>query len=298
MLYISASVWQMMRGSVIVFTSILSVLFLRRKLYCYNWLAVAVSVCGLTLVGFSAVLDGGGGSSDVVLGISFTVLSQLFCAIQMVIEEMFVKKYHAPAAQVVGSEGIWGILIMIALLTCMYYAPGQDVNGQYENAIDSWELATNSATLAGLVVCYLISISFFNFLGVTISKQLSAVHRTINDALRTAIVWGVQLALFYAGSTTYGQGPTPHSWMQLLGFVFLVLGSVINHQVLKFPCLHYPSSLTQLRPMGAATMSPTAQGVSVLSFPGSPLASPVTRHAPSKAGDIAKDTLEMNVDEI
>merc|ERR1712129_128901 len=211
---------------------------------------------------------------NVGVGIAFTILAQAFTATQMVIEELFVKKYHAPAEQVVGSEGLWGIMLMIALLIGMYYAPGQDVGGSYENAVDSLELVEHSTLLKCLVLGYLVSISFFNFLGVTISKQLSAVHRTINDALRTAMVWGVQLALFYAGSTTYGQGPTPHSWMQLLGFVFLILGSLVNHQIVKAPCLYYPGGPTQMRQMGAGAMSPSRQTVSLLSFPGSPLASP------------------------
>merc|ERR1740121_2416768 len=99
-------------------------------------------MCGLTLIGYSAVLDSAAGgaatnSSDTMVGICFTVLSQFFAASQMVIEELFVKKYHAPPEQVVGSEGVWGIGIMIVLLTAMYFAHGQDVGGSYENAIDS-----------------------------------------------------------------------------------------------------------------------------------------------------------------
>merc|ERR1719220_641245 len=123
----------------------------------------------------------------------------------------------------------------------------------------------NSSPLIYLMVGYLASIAAFNFCGVTIAGKLSAVTRMMNDALRTCIVWAVQLALYYAGST-YGQGPTEHSWMQLLGFVFLFCGTMINHQVLKIPCISYPGSHVQLRPMGAAAMSPTAGGVGMPSF--------------------------------
>merc|ERR1740123_2541205 len=156
---------------------------------------------------------------------------------------------------------------MIVLLAVMYHLPGQDVGGTFENAIDGTVLVSNSSTLQCLVGGYLVSIATFNFLGVTISKELSAVHRTINDALRTAIVWGVQLALFYAGSTEYGQGFSPHSWMQALGFVFLVMGTMINSQVLKLPCISYPGGPGVMRPMGAGMMSPGRQSVSLLSFP-------------------------------
>merc|ERR1719456_1409081 len=72
MLYISASVWQMMRGSLIVFTSMLSVIFLKRKLYCYNYLAVFTCTFGLFLVGLSAVLDEGASASNAFLGILLT----------------------------------------------------------------------------------------------------------------------------------------------------------------------------------------------------------------------------------
>merc|ERR1719409_2181977 len=51
MLYVSASVWQMMRGSLMFFASLLTVTVLRRKLNGYNWVAVAVSAAGLVLVG-------------------------------------------------------------------------------------------------------------------------------------------------------------------------------------------------------------------------------------------------------
>merc|ERR1712217_886736 len=146
-----------------------------------------------------------------------------------------------------------------------------------------WEMITNSGMLAALVVMYLASISIFNYLGVTISGKLSTVTRTINDALRTSIVWGVQVLLFYAGSTAYGQGPTSHSWMQLLGFGFMVLGSLINHMIVKLPFLSYPGQeqFRKFRPMGMI-MSPGGQVVSVMSQHGSPMASPASPHTTAR----------------
>lgn len=240
MLYISAAVWQMMRGSMIIFTSILSVVFLKRKLFLYNWVAVGISATGLILVGVSAIMDGGGAASgNVPLGLMFTIIAQMFAATQMVLEELFVKGYGASPPQVVGSEGVCGILIMVVVLAVMYLIPGNDA-GSYENVVDSLHMLGSSGILLFWVLLYLISISCFNYLGVTIAGKLSAVHRTINDAVRTAIVWAVQTVLFYAGSTTYGAKLTEHSWMQVLGFVFLILGSLANHQVIRFPGLKYP----------------------------------------------------------
>jgi hypothetical protein len=261
MLYISASVWQMMRGSMIIFTSILSVVFLKRKLFAYNWLAVCISAAGLGLVGGSAILDGSSTSQgSIPLGIMFTVISQMFAATQFVVEEKFIKQYGAPPPQIVGSEGLWGILLMCGVLTAMYFIPGKD-GGSYENVFDSLHMLSSSRLLLLWVLTYLLSISVFNFLGVTITGKLSAVHRTINDALRTAIVWSVQTILYYTGCETYGTPLTPHSWMQMLGFVFLLCGSLANHQILKFPFLTYPTSAEQPHSQIALASPSHAQGM-------------------------------------
>jgi len=274
LLMISASVWQMMRGSLIIFTSIFSVVCLGRKLYAYNYVAVTTACVGLGLVGLSAMLDENSESSNVSVGIIITVGAQAFTGLQCVMEELFVKKYRAPVEQCVGSEGIWGICIMIVLLTIMYNVPGRD-SGSFENVFDSTYMLYSNPTLLFLVFGYILSIGSYNFIGLTIAKELSAVHRTMNDSLRTAAVWGVQLLLFTLGNHTYGVGWKAHSWMQLLGFVMLVLGSLINHMILKLPFLFYPDEIgARLRTMGNV-MSPTAQGVSILSYPGSPGCSPV-----------------------
>jgi energy-converting hydrogenase Eha subunit A len=245
MLFISASVWQMMRGSLLIFASFLTPVFLRnpdgtrRRLQPFNWVAVLVVAFGLLLVGMSAILDDAGSNKDVPLGIILTIVSQMFAATQMVVEELFVKGHSAPPEQVVGSEGAWGIFMMCIILAVMYFVPGNDA-GSYENVVDSVHmLVDESGQLLAFVVLYLISISFFNFLGVTIAGQLSAVTRTINDAMRTMIIWIVEVFVFYCVSEKFGQKWTTHSYLQLIGFVFLIAGNMINSKVLKLPCLTY-----------------------------------------------------------
>lgn len=239
MLFISAPVWQMMRGSLMVFTAFLSVIFLGKRLPAYKWAAVCVCVVGLAIIGVSAILDAGESeSSSVPLGILFTVVSQVFAACQMVTEELFVKSYEAPPEQVVGSEGIWGIIVMTVVLFVMYLIPGND-GGSYENAFESFEMLAGSRDLLIFVLFYLCSISFFNFFGVTISGQLSAVHRTLNDALRTIIIWVVEIIVFYTISEEFGTGWKAHTYLQLIGFAFLVLGNLLQNAIIKIPGFKY-----------------------------------------------------------
>lgn len=254
MLFISASVWQMMRGSLMIFAALWSVIFLKKKLPCYNWVAVLVSACGLLLIGISAILDEGSdkGSSNVPLGILLTVVSQAFAAAQMVVEEIYVKGQNAPPEQVVGSEGVWGIIMMILILFVMYWIPGND-GGSYENAVDSVHMLFNSQDLLIFVAFYLVSIAFFNFCGVTIAGKLSTVTRTINDALRTIIIWSIEIIVYYFISKDYGSPWATHSYLQLLGFVLLIVATLIKNAIIKVPGLRYDEDEVGPKPLTTST---------------------------------------------
>ena len=234
MLYLSASVWQMMRGSLVIYTAILSVTFLNRKLSRQHILGLILSATGLGLVGVSSYLDDDsshGEHSLVFVGIGLTVLSQLCTAVQVVLEELLMKghslMYTQPRpARVVAFEGVWGSCIMIVLLIGFQVLPGTD-HGSFENSLDSGEKMFNSPFLLTLIIAYLLSIAVFNVLGMTVSKRLSSVHRTLIDSSRAAVVWIVQLTM----GNAYGTEWTRHSWIQAIGFIVLVTGTVVYNKV-------------------------------------------------------------------
>ncbi|XP_022808539.1 uncharacterized protein LOC111345517 [Stylophora pistillata] len=61
LLYVKASVWQMLRGSIIIFTGLLSKIFLKRKLWPIHWIGMIVTVVGgifLNLFKFIEVFSG------------------------------------------------------------------------------------------------------------------------------------------------------------------------------------------------------------------------------------------------
>jgi drug/metabolite transporter (DMT)-like permease len=257
MLFISASVWQMLRGSMIIYTAILSVIFLKRRLNQEQILGLILAFLGLSLVGISAYLDSNGGmnyhqlftgtfllshsensdnSSFVVFGIVLTVLSQLCSAVQVVAEEALLKsggRFTTPSpSRVVAYEGVWGLLMMTVVLFVMQLVPGDD-HGSYENSIDSIEKMENNGFLFFLIIVYCISIALFNQCGMAVSKYLSSLHRTLIDSLRALVVWAVQLGMFYGfDSTTYGVAWTANSLFQLLGFLLLVLGTLVYNEVI------------------------------------------------------------------
>ena len=56
---IAASVYQMLRGSIIIFTTILSVVFMGRKMYRHHLASLATIFIGLLLVYLAVILENG-----------------------------------------------------------------------------------------------------------------------------------------------------------------------------------------------------------------------------------------------
>ncbi|KXJ24479.1 solute carrier family 35 member F6 [Exaiptasia diaphana] len=242
LLYVNASVWQMLRGSIIIFTGILSKIFLKRKLWPIHWIGMIVTMFGLVLVGLSSVLrDNHQGSSqgEVILGIALILGGQCVSATQMIVEELFLKKRGYHPLQVVGMEGFFGIILMACLvLPVLYYIPGDQNNHSYENSIDALLMIKNDTKLLIMSLLYICSISFYNFFGLSVTKSLTAVHRTLIDACRTIVVWAVDLFVHYVFHEGFGEAwDKKYGIFQVDGFLFLLLGTALYNELMIIPPL-------------------------------------------------------------
>ncbi|CAC5418899.1 unnamed protein product [Mytilus coruscus] len=241
LIYVDASVWQMLRGSIIIFAGILSKIFLKRKLRLVHWCGMLVTMIGLVLVGCSSVFKSQhtAEGSKTILGIILILASQVVSASQMVIEEMFLKKRSLHPLQVVGTEGSFGALLMIAVvLPVMYFIPGSDVNNSYENSLDAIYQIFSEPRLLVFCLLYLLSIAFYNYFGLAVTKSLTAVHRTLIDACRTILVWVVDLLIFYAFDKDFGEPfDKTYGLLQVDGFFFLLIGTALYNELVVVPCI-------------------------------------------------------------
>jgi len=64
LLMMDTSVWQMMRASLVIFVTLFSVIFLKRKLYRHHFTSLALMIIGTILVGLSRFLFGKEDSSN------------------------------------------------------------------------------------------------------------------------------------------------------------------------------------------------------------------------------------------
>jgi len=265
LLYISASIWQMLRGANIIFSAVFSVAFLGRKMRAYNWLGVVIVVLGISIVGLSNALMSSSSSvvtassSDTLFGMAMVLLAQFFSGGQVVAEEKLLKGLNVPRLQLVGYEGIWGIFVMLPVFMVMYCIPGAD-GGSYENLYDTYLKLQYSAELRKAVALYVVSCMSYNLCAVCVTGALSAVHRTMFMALRTLIVWVVDLSVHYYvdPSISWGEQWSPYSYMELVGFVVLVAGQAIYAGIIQLPGMRYAPSPVNSPPSAVNFQSPAA----------------------------------------
>jgi len=259
---IAGSIYQMLRGSLIIFTAVFSIIFLKSKLYRHNFLGMGSVILGLVLVGvaaFSKTKTEGcpeDSSDNIVLGFCLVIFAQIFSATQFIIEENFMKKYDCPPLKAVGWEGVWGATFYIVFLIIAQNIPctapvGTENNfatlicafnehGEYfvEDTLFAFRQLGANGSLLFYAILYTCSIGVFNFVGITISKVLSSPARAVLDTIRTIVVW-----LFFIFPIVDKCHREQFQLLQLIGFIFLILGTVIYNEILPVPVLEFDKYL-------------------------------------------------------
>ncbi|XP_039577488.1 solute carrier family 35 member F6 isoform X2 [Passer montanus] len=271
-------IFQMLRGSLIIFTGLLSVAFLGRRLEWSHWSGILLTILGLALVGLADLRGSGGtehGLADVVTGIPgmpghrdtgwhhgysgnaralghgltlwecrecrstgtragilgmpghwdtgdlLILLAQGIVSIQMVLEEKFIFSHDVHPLRAVGTEGLFGFSILALLLAPLSFIPAGRLSGNPRGALedpaDAWCQIRRDPRILAPLLANVGSISFFNFAGLSVTRELSATTRTVLDSLRTLLVWALSLAL---------------SWehfhaLQIPGFALLLAGAAL-----------------------------------------------------------------------
>jgi len=233
-----ASSFQMLRGSVVIFTGLLSVVLLGRKLQPYHWGGMLLVLGGLVLVGLSGFLDKSGGSasaSNPLLGDLIIVVAQVVVAFQMVVEEKLMTKYKVPPMQAVGWEGVFGMIIMSIISVILTYntSEGSAVHENIKDAFMQLNPTHPNSDGGGLPIFLLFcgticSIAFFNFSGLSVTQEMGAVYRMVLDSVRTVIIWafGVGMSTPYNKSQKL-QAIDAFTGYQVAGFVVLLFGTFV-----------------------------------------------------------------------
>uniref|UniRef100_A0A0N5ADW1 CRT-like domain-containing protein n=1 Tax=Syphacia muris TaxID=451379 RepID=A0A0N5ADW1_9BILA len=201
----SASSYQMLRGAVIIFTGLMSLFFLKTRLQAFRWIGMIVVVAGLAVVGVADILltdeTEDTSTGEIILGDILIIVAQIVVAAQMVVEQKILSGADVPALLAVGFEGIFGFIILTILMIPMYYIKvpssfSKLPERRLEDALNAFWMMSVSGELVASLFTTVVSIAFFNFAGVTVTKCMSATTRMVLDSVRTIIIWAVSIPLF------------------------------------------------------------------------------------------------------
>lgn len=246
LIFIAVSVMQMLRGSMVIFSALLTMPLRHRKLRGFEWFGVIVCCTAMVLVGLSCILGSDSrseyGAGYQVLGCGLVIASQVVQALQIVIEESLLADVKLPPLIVVGMEGVWGTLMCIfSFIPIFYFIPGND-HEHYEDTYDTFYKVFTNLTIGMSSLVYFFSILFLNIGGMIVTSELTAVHRTIFEALRTMFIWIVSLIIYYAWRKDKGEKWTNWSYMELCGFLLLVFSMLLYNRVIRLTCFFkYPN---------------------------------------------------------
>jgi hypothetical protein len=189
-------------------------------------------IVGLAVVGLADIItmDATADSTSIITGDILIILSQVVSSVQFVVEEKFIGKYNVPPLLAVGFEGMFGFATLSVLLIPFYYIHvparfSECPEHRLEDALDGFTQLGNSWQIILATLGNVVSIAFFNFAGISVTKELSATTRMVLDSVRTLVVWAVSLGLDW--QEFHG--------MQLEGFAALIIGMCIYNDLLYPP---------------------------------------------------------------
>lgn len=244
--YLNVSIYQLLRGSGIIFVALLKQYWLDHPLYTFQWIGVSYNVISVFLVSATAVLgtssdainiddddiDPSSASASAVMGVGLVLAGALVQALQFVFEEkvMTMDESAAPPLLLIGMEGLWGTFLCLFVVYPMatYVIPGNDWNGSYEDMGNTMTMIGNSKTIQYSFIAYFLAIFSYNLFAVLVTFCLNSIWHAILDNFRPLTVWAVGVSMFYIGKfSNFGEPWTVYSWIQVMGMIVLLYGTAI-----------------------------------------------------------------------
>ena len=243
----SASSYQMIRGSTIIFTGLASRVFLRKHLFWYKWVGMLIILIGLFFVGSSdlniqrctsdseAKCDENEEKIHSILGDTIILGACIVLAFQVVFEEKLLKKYAIAPLEAVGWEGFYGFTLYTTILAAMAHIGTSSKEWGHsplppfylEDALDGLVQLGNDSDLLLVFCLIIVSLCVFVVIALTITQELSATTRTVIDSLRTLNIWAISLGL----------GWQQFHFLQPLGFLIIITGICFYYDALIMPYL-------------------------------------------------------------
>ncbi|KAI1265122.1 hypothetical protein F5Y18DRAFT_58947 [Xylariaceae sp. FL1019] len=245
LLMVAASIYQMTRGALVLFVGLFSVIFLRRRLHLFQWVSLVGVVLGVAIVGLAGAISpdtkakasslstlvaedpAAAEAVKVVVGVLLIAGAQIFTATQFVLEEYLLERSSIEPIEVVGWEGLFGLVVTLIGMVILHFAIGQTDAGRYGpfDMVEGFRQMTHNKIVLISSFLIMLSIGGFNFFGLSVTRSVSATSRSTIDTCRTLFIWIVSLGL---GWETF-------KWLQVAGFALLVYFTFVFNGLVQPP---------------------------------------------------------------
>ncbi len=251
---ISLSLAFIFKGGRVVFSAILTLVILKRKLHAYHWFSVSLCIIGLVIAASSQLLF----EPSAMYGVALVMGSELFKGLRVVLEERLMKKESFDPTFLVGVEGLYGTAVFMITLVVVWLSVRGSDQGSFENLEDTIHRIDQSDTLIILFCIFPVVTCLASISSAVVTRNLSAVHNGLISVIRVGILWIVELLLFYSVDSSLGRQLgepwTKYSFLKLIGFVIVLIATLIYDEDIKLRWLFNYDNLKQLRKEAQTTI--------------------------------------------
>lgn len=219
-----------------VFSALLTVILLKRRLYAFHWTGVILCVAGLVVAASSQLFF----EPSSFVGVLLVLGSEMFRGMRIVVEERLMKQDKLDPCFLVGIEGLYGSLVFSVTLLIVWLAVGGSDGGSFENLEDTIFRISNSGGLVALFCLFPLVTCITSVVSAVVTKNLSAVHNGLISVLRVGILWVIELILFYALAGNpfgklLGEPWTRYSVLKLVGFLIVLFSTLLYDEDIRLP---------------------------------------------------------------
>lgn len=246
----SNSVEKTIRAVIIICTTIITLIFMKRKLKWYNWVGVFLAIFGLLCFGIPALIDilvskDGYPKADwwrTFVGCVCAVGAQVLWSIQTVLQDSFVHSGRMNPLSQVSWEGFWLVILTTGYMAGAHFMPKYELTtegyGLKENVCDTAKSLVNnphlfaySGVIAGLAL-------IFSIASICFIKGTHGLARQVTVQLRTVLSWAAFFVVYVAWKKKkddiydYGNRFKNDEWPTFVeagGAALLLLAAIFYH---------------------------------------------------------------------
>ena len=247
--YIGVSIDYMLRSGTTIGVALISRFYFKRKFKAYEIFSILIVLVGMILIGVAGFVNNGTSSFSNVSKIALIaiiivkLLSQIGYAVKLSMEEFMTQAEQMDSSFVSGMEGLWSFLFSaIIVMPIIQFLPEGPF---HEDIVDTWYMMTHTWTIPFVLFIALFFDCMMNLSSVVLTEVTSAVARTLIENLGTFLVWVCEIIIYYIGKRwqqslcPFGEEFTKGSYLQLAGYILMLIGLLQFHKFPKLCCFNY-----------------------------------------------------------